>query len=107
MTVARVVKCKACLYNLLYVAPSGDVLSAKINDFMIIRSMSLGGKGMSNVLGKIVNVVTFRIVLMTVGKNSENMSSRMYNFSTMQNIWTQYELYERLNRPQRQEAAAL
>ena len=73
------------MYNLLYVAPSGDVLSAKINDFMIIRSMSLGGKGMSNVLGKIVNVVTFRTALKTVGKNSENMSSKICTLITIKN----------------------
>ena len=39
------------------------------------------------------NAVTFRTALKAMGKNSENMSSKIYNFSTMQNIRMQYELY--------------
>jgi hypothetical protein len=47
---------------------------------MIIRnSMSLGGENVF--LNKMVNAVNFRIAHKAVGKNSENMSSRMYNFS--------------------------
>ena len=42
-----------------------------------------------------------------MGKNSENMSSRIYNFSTMKNIRMQYELYKELHRPKRAEATAL
>ena len=46
-----------------------------------------------------------------MGKISENMSSNIklyiYNFSTMQNIRMQYELYEGLHRPKRTKAAAL
>jgi hypothetical protein len=42
-----------------------------------------------------------------VGKNSDNMSSRIYNFLTMQNIKMHYELYKELHRPKRTEAAAL
>jgi hypothetical protein len=46
---------------------------------MIIRnSMGLGGG--SVFLSKMVNCVMFRIALKAVGKNSENMSSKMYNF---------------------------
>jgi hypothetical protein len=30
-----------------------------------------------------ISAETFRIALKAVGKNSENMSSRIYNFSTM------------------------
>ena len=45
-----------------------------------------------------VTAVTFRIALKAVGKNSENMSSKIYNFSTMQNIRMQYELYEGLHK---------
>ena len=71
----------------------GKVLSAKVNDSMTIRdSMNLRGKGVSMFLAKIVNSETFWIALKAVGKNSENMSSKIYNFSTTQNIRLQYEL---------------
>ena len=46
---------KACLYNdiHIFVPPSRNVLPANINDFVIIRdSMSQGGAGVANVLGK-------------------------------------------------------
>jgi hypothetical protein len=33
----------------------------------------------------------------------ENMSSKIYNFSTMQNIRIQYELYKELHRSKRQQ----
>jgi hypothetical protein len=42
-----------------------------------------------------------------MGKNSENMSFKIYNFSTVQNISMQCELYEGLHAPERTEAAAL
>jgi hypothetical protein len=42
-----------------------------------------------------------------MGMNTENMSSKIYNFSTMQNIRMQYELYKELHRSKRTEAAAL
>ena len=59
-------------------------------------------------LSKMVNAVTFfRTALKAVGKNSENMSSKIYNFSTMQNIRMQYELYKELHRSKGTEAAAL
>ena len=49
---------------------------------MIIRdSMNPGGEHMSLSLAKMVNTVTFRTVLKAVGKNSENMSSKMHKFS--------------------------
>jgi hypothetical protein len=35
---------------------------------------------------------------MVVGKNTENMSSKIYNFQTMQNARMQYELYKELHR---------
>ena len=81
LTVARG---KFCLYNnvyfLLQIPPSGNFLRAKVNDSMIIEnSMSSGGKGVSNVLSKMVNAETFRTSLKVVGKNSKNMSSRIYN----------------------------
>jgi hypothetical protein len=60
-----------------------------------------------SVFSKMANTMTFRIALKAVGKNSDNLSLRMYNFSTMQNIRIQYELYEGLHRPKRTEAAAL
>jgi hypothetical protein len=51
-----------CLYNnihnLLYVSSLGYGIPVKVNDSMIIRSStSPGGKGVSNVLSKMVNVV--------------------------------------------------
>jgi hypothetical protein len=39
-----------------------------------------------------VNAGTFRTALKAGEKNSKNMSSKIYNFSTMQNIRMQYEL---------------
>jgi hypothetical protein len=44
--------------------------------------------------------MTFRASLNTVGKNSENMNLKLYNFSTIPNIRIQYELYEGLQRTQ-------
>ena len=53
----------------------GNVLSAKVNDSMIIRdSMSQGGKGVPISLAIMVNVMIFRTALKAMGKNSENMS---------------------------------
>ena len=105
-------RCKACLYIFLYVPLLGKTLlyafSTKVNDSMIIKdSPSLGGKGLSKVFSKTVSAVTFRTAFKAVGKNSENMSSRMYNFSTMQNITMNYELYKGLHRPKRTEVAVL
>ena len=37
---------------------------------------------------------TFRTALKAVEKNSKNMSLKIYNFSAMQKIRVQYELYE-------------
>ena len=51
--------------------------------------------------------MTFRIALKAVGKNAENMSSKIFNFSTVQNIRMQYELYKGLHRSKGTEAAAL
>jgi hypothetical protein len=63
-----------------------DVLPAKVNDFIVIRnSMSSGGEGMSKVLSKMVNAY-----LKAMKKNSENMGSSIYNFSTMGNIRMQH-----------------
>jgi hypothetical protein len=62
----------------------GNVLSAKVNESIIIKgSMSLGGKYMSIFLVKMVNTVTFRTALKAMGKNSENLSYMLYNFSIM------------------------
>ena len=54
-----------------------------------------------------VNTETFRTALKAVGKNSENTSSRIYNFSTTQNVRMQYELNKEFHKPKRREAAAL
>ena len=75
---------------------------------MLIRdSLSLGVEGMSNVSAKWWNAVTCRTALKAVGKNIENMSSKIYNFSTMQDIRMQHELYEGLHGPRKVEATAL
>jgi hypothetical protein len=58
-------------------------------------------------LSKMVKAVTFKTALKAVGKNSENMSSRIYSFSTVQNLRMHYELYAGLYRPKRTETAAL
>jgi hypothetical protein len=62
---------------------------------------------MSNVLIRMINALNFRTAFKVVGKNSENTSSRTYNFSTIQNIRIQYESYEGLHKPKRIEAAVL
>ena len=88
----------------------GNILPVKVNESMIVRnSMSLGGNNVSNVSWQNGNTVSFRTAIKVVGKNSENMSSRIYKqeFSTMQNIKMQYELYEGLHGPKRSEATAL
>jgi hypothetical protein len=42
-----------------------------------------------------------------VGKNPENMSLKIHDFLTMQNIKMQYELYKELHRSKGTEAAVL
>ena len=89
--VLRIAGHEACLYNnlfiLLHVPPSGNIFSAKVNDIVVIRnSTSLVVEGVSMSLANMVNTVTFSTALKAVGKNSKNMSSKIYNFSTMQNI---------------------
>jgi hypothetical protein len=79
---------------------SGNVHSTKVNDSMVIRvSTNLGEVGVFMSLVKMVNTVTFRITLKAVGKNIENTSLKIYNFSIMQNIKLQYKLYEGLHTP--------
>jgi hypothetical protein len=56
MRVLRVVRCEACL---------------------------LGSEAVAVFLAKLVNAATFRTALKAMGKNSENMSSKIYNFSSM------------------------
>ena len=51
--------------------------------------------------------MAFKTILKAVGKNYDNMSSKIYDSSTMQNIRMQYKLYETLYGPERAEAAAL
>jgi hypothetical protein len=51
--------------------------------------------------------VTFRTTLKAVRMNAENRSSKLYNFSNMQNIRMQYELYKELHRSKGTEASAL
>jgi hypothetical protein len=54
---------------------------------MIIRdSMGPGDKGKSMSLAKMVNTLTFRTALKAVGKNTENMSLKIYkqNFTRLQ-----------------------
>ena len=57
----------------------GKVLPAKVNDSMIIRNSTITwSKNVSGVPQQNGSVVTFRTVHKTVGKNSENMSLRIY-----------------------------
>ena len=57
--VSMVVRHKACFYILLNAPFGGNVLSAKVNESMVIRdSTSLRGKSEPNVLSKMVNAVT-------------------------------------------------
>jgi hypothetical protein len=58
-------------------------------------------------LAKSVNTVTFGTALKPKGKNSENMSSKIHNFSIMQNIRMHYELNKRFQEPKRTEAVNL
>jgi hypothetical protein len=51
--------------------------------------------------------VTFRTALKAVGKNAENLSLKIYNFSTMQNTKILYEVYKELRGSKGTEAAAL
>jgi hypothetical protein len=92
----------------LHVPPLGNVLSAKVNDSMIIRDrVNQRGKSVSVSLAKMIDAVTFKTTLKTMGKNSENMSSKIYNiynFSTMQNIRMRSEFYKG---PKRTKATAL
>ena len=65
--------------NILPAKAIRNVFSNKVNDSMIMRySTSLGGEGVSMSLAKMINTVTFRTALKAVGKNSENMSSRIH-----------------------------
>jgi hypothetical protein len=67
------------VYILLYVPPLGNVLPAKVNDSMIIRnSMIPGTENVSRVHQQNGNAVTLTTVFKAMGKNSENMSSRIY-----------------------------
>ena len=85
-----------------------NVLHAKVNDSMIIRSSKIAGsETVFNVPQQNVNPVTSRKALKAVGRNSEKVSSRIYNFSTMQNMRMQYELYEGFHGPKKLSAAAL
>jgi hypothetical protein len=51
--------------------------------------------------------VTFRIALKAVGRKTDNRSLKIYNFSTMQNVRMQYDLYKELHRSKGTAAAAL
>jgi hypothetical protein len=52
---------------------------------MITRDKRTPGvKGVSMFLAKMVNTVTFKTAPKAVGNKSNNMSSKIYNFSTMQ-----------------------
>jgi hypothetical protein len=54
-----------------------------------------------------VNAGTFRTALKTIGKSSKCMSSKIYNFSAMQKLRRQYDLYEWLHESKGTKAAAL
>jgi hypothetical protein len=86
--------------NMLYVSSLGNVLPAKVNDSFVSRirvCLVVPQKG-----GE-------RCDLQAVRKNSEYMISGIYkqDFSTMQNIRMQYELFAGLHGPKRTNAAVL
>ena len=102
---------KACLHNnvCIFHVPE-NALPVKVNEFMIIRnSTNPESKNVSNVSRQNGNAVTFRTALKAVGKNWEYMISGIYkqDFSTMQNIRMQYELFAGLHGPKRTNAAVL
>jgi hypothetical protein len=69
-----------------------------INVFMIMRnSMSPGDEGLSMSSAKMVNYETFRTALRVLN-NCENMSLKIYNFSSIQNIGKKFELYKDFHR---------
>ena len=76
---------------------------------MVIRdSTYVRGKGVANVSGKNGKPWDFRTALKAVGKkNSKNLSSKIYHFSTIPKIVMQYQLYEGLCGSKGIEAAAL
>jgi hypothetical protein len=64
-----------------------NIQKTLIIDCMITRdSTRWKEEGVSISLEKLVNALTFRTSLRAVGKNSENVSSKLYNFSTLQNV---------------------
>ena len=68
--------------------------------------MSPGGKGLANVLAEWSSLAP-SVQPYRLWKEFLKMSLKIYNFSTMQNIRIQYELYEGLHGPKRTETAAL
>jgi hypothetical protein len=91
---------------IFYIPPLSNVLPINVNDPMIIRdSMSPGDEVVANVSAKL-NAGTFRTAFNAVEKDSKNMRLKIYNFSTMQKIGMQYELYERLHKSQGTEVAS-
>jgi len=75
-----------CEIIFIFHIPPRNVLPVNVNDPMRIRNnMSIGVKGVL-CLCKMVNVRTFRIAIKAMEKNSKNMNSKIYNFSTMQKI---------------------
>ena len=84
-----------------------NVLPVNVNNSMIITdSMSSGGEVLL-MPQQMVNARTFRTAPKAVGKNTESMSSKIHNYSTMQNIRMEYELYKELHRFKETEAAVL
>lgn len=70
----------------------------KVCDSMIIKN-NMSPEGENVLLSKMVNFVATRIGIKAV----ENNSKRMYKFSTVKNIRTQYKLYNGIHRPKRAE----
>lgn len=81
-------ECRVCLYsnihNLIYVPPLRNVLLVKVNDSMIPRNSSSPGQKKYLLPSiEMVNALTFRTDLKSVGKNSENKNSKINNLSSM------------------------
>jgi hypothetical protein len=84
----------------------GNVISAKVNDHDN-QSQHKSRRMCLCFYRKWQNADNFRIAFKAMIKNSEIMTSNIYDFSTMQNIRVLYELFKEIHGYRRAEAAVL
>ena len=87
-----------CIVMYIFYIPLRNVLPVNINDSQIIREQESRRQRCGWCLSKMVNAGTFRKTLKAVGKNIENTSLKIYNFSSIQNIGKKFELYKDFHR---------